>query len=321
MANHIESKCEEALLCNGFSVSGERLERTEFKAESSRHLAEEEITKAALELEIKEYKLLDYELPESAVNISVDDVCVKRQTETRPRPEKDTQAKRVNNTVIHVQHKDGKYILNSATIFGCLKLLLGFLLCGDLLNRQLVFFTDGAKDIHNEITRLFAFANHKIILDWWHLNKKLKEELSRAMNGRAVRNAAVDIVSSLLWFGNVDGAISALREIDVRNIKDQEKIEGFIKYLERVREYIPCYAMRKKLGLRNSSNLGEKANDLVVSGRQKHNGMSWSNDGSHAFASVASIACNQQLLNWIHGNDIQFQFCIQDFCGEHDVAA
>ena len=37
------------------------------------------------------------------------------------------------------------------------------------------------------------------------------------------------------------------------------------------------YALRKKLGLRVSSNL---VNDLVVTNRQKHNGMSRSTDGS-----------------------------------------
>ena len=35
-------------------------------------------------------------------------------------------------------------------------------------------------------------------------------------------------------------------------------------------------ALRANLGLRNSSNPVEKANDLVVAGRQKHNGMAWS---------------------------------------------
>jgi hypothetical protein len=39
---------------------------------------------------------------------------------------------------------------------------------------------------------------------------------------------------------------------------------------------IPVYAVRRQLGLRNSSNRGEKANDLLVAARQKHNGMSWS---------------------------------------------
>jgi hypothetical protein len=31
--------------------------------------------------------------------------------------------------------------------------------------------------------------------------------------------------------------------------------------------------VRRELGLRNSSNQGEKANDLLVAARQKHHGM------------------------------------------------
>jgi len=56
-----------------------------------------------------------------------------------------------------------------------------------------------------------------------------------------------------------------------------------ITYLHRNQACIPCYALRKKLGLRISSNPVEKANDLVVSNRQKHNGMSWSADGQPAW--------------------------------------
>jgi len=47
------------------------------------------------------------------------------------------------------------------------------------------------------------------------------------------------------------------------------------------------------LGLRNSSNRGEKVNDLVVSERQKHNGMSWSPEGSVALAAAITLARNQ----------------------------
>jgi len=49
--------------------------------------------------------------------------------------------------------------------------------------------------------------------------------------------------------------------------------EKLIAYLNRNKSYIPCYAVRKELGLYNSSAIGEKMNDLVVSERQKHNGM------------------------------------------------
>ena len=112
----------------------------------------------------------------------------------------------------------------------------------------------------------------------------------------------------MLWYGNINGAIKLLWNIDAKKVKNYEYIKKLIEYFERVRAYVPCYALRKELGLRNSSNLGEKSNDLIVSSRQKNNGMSWSDDGSHAFASVSAIYRNQQLSNWVHSRRIDFDF-------------
>ena len=60
--------------------------------------------------------------------------------------------------------------------------------------------------------------------------------------------------------------------------------------------------LRDALGLRNSSNRGEKADDLIVANRQKHNGMSWSDAGSSSLASVSAVLHNYEMDNWIkHG--------------------
>ncbi len=60
---------------------------------------------------------------------------------------------------------------------------------------------------------------------------------------------------------------------------------------------IPCYALRQRLGLRISSNRAEKANDLVVAKRQKHNGMSWSKPGPLGLANVSAIFLNKEDKN------------------------
>ena len=314
IAEHIEKKCEEALESNGFSVAGELKEDTEFTAETSQSMPIEAIGAAMAERNVKKAYVSEYESPECTVNVSIDDVGVKRQTETRPHGEKE-QPKRVNNSVIHVESAAGKYILNSSGLLGVLKLLLGFLLSGGLLKKQLVFFTDGAREIHNAISRMFAFANYKIILDWYHLRKKCRELLSMALSGAKIRNEFLKELMPCLWFGNVDGAIKLLQNIDPKKVRNPEEIKNLIGYFERCRDYIPNYALRKELGLRNSSNLGEKSNDLIVSSRQKHNGMSWSDDGSPAFASVAAAYCNQQLLNWVYSRNINFDFVPFDEAG------
>jgi hypothetical protein len=65
-------------------------------------------------------------------------------------------------------------------------------------------------------------------------------------------------------------------------------------FLAKKRPMIPVYAVRRELGLHNSSNRGEKANDLLVADRQKHNGMSWSPSGSVALASVTALKHNRE---------------------------
>jgi len=100
------------------------------------------------------------------------------------------------------------------------------------------------------------------------------------MKGKQVRNKALVPILAFLWRGKVDMAITYLRGLNEDVIKNQAEIERLIGYFERNKGFIPYYALRQKLGLRVSSNLVEKANDLVVSDRQKHNGMSWSAYGS-----------------------------------------
>ena len=80
-----------------------------------------------------------------------------------------------------------------------------------------------------------------------------------------------------------------------------------MQYLRRNKPYIPCYAIGKQLGLRNSSNIGEKMNDLIVSERQKHNGMSWSKKGSVALASVTALKRNRESQRWFEDREIEFK--------------
>ncbi|MEW6619217.1 MAG: hypothetical protein AB1422_07760 [bacterium] len=56
-----------------------------------------------------------------------------------------------------------------------------------------------------------------------------------------------------------------------------------------------------------SSNRGEKANDLAVADRQKHNGMRWSKKGSSALASVITLHQNNEQDNWIKKRQILFE--------------
>ena len=80
-----------------------------------------------------------------------------------------------------------------------------------------------------------------------------------------------------------------------------------IGYVDKNRPMIPVYAARKELGLRNASNRGEKANDLIVAARQKHNGMSWSKSGSVSLASVTALKKNKEYPTWFREREIEFK--------------
>lgn len=132
-------------------------------------------------------------------------------------------------------------------------------------------------------------------------------QLSMAMNGRDIRNNILGELRRLLWYGMVDKVKRYLKSVDENLIKDRYQLEVLINYIERNREYIPCYGVRKNLGLRNSSNIGEKTNDLIVSNRQKHNGMSWSKDGSISLACVAMIERNKEYKNWFEKGELELK--------------
>ncbi len=69
--------------------------------------------------------------------------------------------------------------------------------------------------------------------------------------------------------------------------------------LERKQMYIYCYALRDVARLVNSSNIGEKSNDLVVAQRQKDNGMSWLYRGGSCLALLTAVRRNGELQDWI----------------------
>ena len=303
----IEKKCTDALQANGFKECEEVYRPPcDFTPDTARHILQPVIEEASIATGLYGYNAEDYEL--EAVNVTIDDVGVKRQTEMRPRDESIEQPKRVQTTVAHVQHGGKSYTLCSHSVGACLRLVLGLLLVNGLARKQIVIFADGAKSINGAIQKILPFLNLKIILDWYHLEKKFYEQLGMALKGSKVKNEFMkERLLPSLWFGNVNGAIKALQNIDANLVRNQDVIVYLIGYLERVRKQIPCYAMRKHLGLRNSSGIGEKCNDLTVSRRQKHNGMSWSNSGSLAFATVATATLNRQLHGWIHDHDINIE--------------
>lgn len=216
--------------------------------------------------------------------------------------------KYVHNTVAHIHREKESYVVNGSSTDDVLRIIIGFLINNDLLKYRMQFFVDGQKTLQEGIVKDFSwFKNIGLILDWYHLEEKCKMQLSMGMKGRDIRNNVLAELTRLLWYGMVDKSIEYLRTLNEDLIKDNSRLEVLINYIERNRKYIPCYEIRKKLGLRNSSNIGEKMNDLLVSERQKHNGMSWSKAGSVALASVTMIKRNKEYRGWFEKGELELK--------------
>ena len=260
---------------------------------------------------------LGYEDPASTVNICIDDVGTKRQAAQRSDqgPAETLTAstpparKTVQHTVVHVEQAQRRYVLTGAGLLATLRLLLAFLLHNACLSLHLQVFIDGYRPLHEAIGTWGTWYPHlTIILDWYHLYTKCQRQLSLAMSGRDPRNAVLKFLLPLLWYGLVDHAIEHLTTLNRSQVKNADALTQLIGYFERNRACIPCYAVRKALGLRNSSQLGEKMNDLIVADRQKHRGMSWSADGSVALASLTALKFNQEASHWFEYGNIPFQW-------------
>ena len=316
LIDYVEEKTKRILIDNDFAEDGVCQGNNAAYANQPVTISQEIIIEAAnkcLDSDIGDETLSNpvcYEAPENTVNISIDDVNVKKQEETRQKggnPE-ETRRKYVHNTIVHVSKGDRSYTLNGYGIKTVLCFLIAFIFNNNLIGDRLQFFTDGHRILNATILKCFNwFSNIGIILDWFHLVKKCKEQLSMAMKGRVVRNEVLEQLLPLLWHGLTDKAIALIEETDRRQIKNQAVMEKLVGYLHRNKPYIPCYAIRKQLGLRNSSNIGEKMNDLIVSDRQKHNGMSWSKPGSVALASVTALKRNKETKRWFEKRELEFK--------------
>ena len=89
--------------------------------------------------------------------------------------------------------------------------------------------------------------------------------------------------SGQLWEGKVDTAVQRLHGA-MEWVRNTRAVEDLIGYLEKRREFIPDYQERRRAGLWIASTRVEKFNDWAVSGRCKHQGMSWTPQGVLALA-------------------------------------
>jgi hypothetical protein len=260
---------------------------------------------------------------DDGVRSSLDEVLVKAQKPKRRRKRKKGEAgdgeaaqdggKRsyVKICAVHVEggEGDGKWshVLRSPSIDGALRLLLAFLTANGLVGQKMTFLIDGERSLRGKIES--KFKNSKVILDWFHLDKKIKELFSMAMPRGPDRDEIRRKVMGHLWSGDCAAAIRVLAEVPESLIKSGRRgnMDDLIKRVEGRRDIIPNYKQRKERSKRISSNLVESLNRSMISNRKKKKGISWSKTGSIALAALKTLMINGRLSEWVCEGNAGFE--------------
>ncbi len=156
---------------------------------------------------------------------------------------------------------------------------------------KVVVLGDGARAIRHQVLAIFGVLV-TMILDWYHLKKKVGEFLSMIARNKAEKQAHRQRLLTELWQGRVGAAQDYLRtEVTARN---EEKRQELLGYLEKHAHEIIDYGRRQQAGKRIGSGRIEKGVDQVIGQRQKKKGMSWSTKGSKALAILKVVELNQE---------------------------
>ena len=94
-----------------------------------------------------------------------------------------------------------------------------------------------------------------------------------------------------LWRGQIDEAL-ALLEAYRPQAKDTDSLERLLTYLSDRRAYLPNYKARRAQRQYIGSTHAEKANDLLVARRQKHQGMHWREASSDGLTALRTLLLN-----------------------------
>jgi len=233
------------------------------------------------------------------VLVLTDAIGVKAQKPTRDKPGGAPtlkEAKRHDTDVLLLERPDGDFVYLAGSTDGALSLVdvVAARLRKEWGQRQtalpVVALTDGARCIRLDLTALFG-SDVTIILDWYHLQKRVYEHLAMMAHSKTERESWERTVLGYLWRGQVSEALGFVREVSARNEKKQSELVG---YLEKHAGEIIDYERRRTAGKWVGSGCMEKAVDQVIGLRQKKKGMSWSKQGSQTLAALRIAELNGQ---------------------------
>jgi hypothetical protein len=222
--------------------------------------------------------------PELAVDqvlVSADEVKVRQ-------PEKDAWAEL--RTARVATAGGARYLCGTGSLF-LQELWLVILLCGG--ERGLVtFLCDGARWLREFAQEWLSRLPHwELILDWFHLVKKVRDLISRTGGSREAKEEVRRGLIAALWDGKLDRALERLEAYRAL-AKHPKHVTDLRSYLEGRSEALPPYRQRRMARQYIGSGQAEKTNDLVVARRQKNRGMHWRPETSEALARLKVLQLN-----------------------------
>ena len=94
---------------------------------------------------------------------------------------------------------------------------------------NLVAITDGAKAIRHRLLTIFGVAV-TIILDWYHLCKKLQELMSMIAINKLEKTKHLKLLLSQLWHGLTAIALDYLKhQVQARNLDKWQELIGYAR--------------------------------------------------------------------------------------------
>lgn len=160
------------------------------------------------------------------------------------------------------------------------------------LTGRITVLGDGARWISAFFReRLADFVHKELLVDWYHLVKKCYELTGMMCRGRKAKASLMGRLLPLLWRGKVAEAL-ALLEAYRPECRNADKLDELLTYLTYRQPYLVNYQERRAQREYIGSGHAEKANDLIVARRQKHQGMHWSLVTADGLAALKTLALN-----------------------------
>lgn len=156
---------------------------------------------------------------------------------------------------------------------------------GEMDREGIIVRGDGAQFIKS--FREEHLPKSRYILDYYHLNRKVKEELRELYEDNKELDEKKEKLIGMLERGEVEGAISVIEEERKRFRKEEKKraLDRLRGYIQHNREGI-WYRDANSKGIDIGTGSVEKAGDILICRRLKLRGMIWSRGGADAVLNI-----------------------------------